>query len=163
MFSVMEAGFTRYQTITDTWSMRVAGAAQFASGPLFLSQQFSLGGAAFGRGYDAAFITGDNGVGGLAELRFDQKLPWALVHGLQLYGFVDGGAVWDTDEIGRRSLVSAGLGFRLAIADDWQAGAAVAFPLVTSNVDVESHAARLLFSVTKTLKACPSRVQFWCS
>ncbi|WFU43469.1 hypothetical protein QA640_14065 [Bradyrhizobium sp. CB82] len=39
---------------------------------LFTSQQFHLGGAAFGRGYGDAEIAGDNGLAGSFELRFDQ-------------------------------------------------------------------------------------------
>ena len=39
-------------------------ASQTASGPLFTSQQFYLGGAAFGRGYGAAELSGDNGLAG---------------------------------------------------------------------------------------------------
>jgi hypothetical protein len=42
--------------------------------PGFHSQQFYLGGAAFGRGYGSAEISGDNGVANSLELRFDQKL-----------------------------------------------------------------------------------------
>ena len=53
-FSALNAWFTRYQTLTDTWSLKISGAGQVASGPLYLSQQFYLGGAAFGRGYGAA-------------------------------------------------------------------------------------------------------------
>jgi hemolysin activation/secretion protein len=38
---------------------------------LFTSQQFDLGGAAFGRGYGSAELSGDNGVAGSLERRFD--------------------------------------------------------------------------------------------
>ena len=42
-FSALNAWFTRYQTLTDAWSLKIAGAGQVASGPLYLSQQFYLG------------------------------------------------------------------------------------------------------------------------
>ena len=61
-FSVLDGWFTRYQTLTDAWSIKIAAAGQIASGPLFTSQQFYLGGAAFGRGYGTAEISGDNGI-----------------------------------------------------------------------------------------------------
>ena len=54
-----------------------------ASGPMYLSQQFYLGGLAFGRGYGAAEIGGDNGVAGSLELRFDQKLNYKYWTGFQ--------------------------------------------------------------------------------
>jgi hemolysin secretion/activation protein ShlB/FhaC/HecB len=60
-FSALNFWFTRYQTLSDAWSVKIAAAGQMASGPLFLSQQFYLGGAAFGRGYGSAEISGDNG------------------------------------------------------------------------------------------------------
>ena len=72
-FSALNFWFTRYQTLTDAWSLKLAAAGQTASGPLFTSQQFYLGGIAFGRGYGSAEISGDNGLAGSAELRFDQK------------------------------------------------------------------------------------------
>ena len=47
--------------LTDAFSLKLASAGQMASGPMYLSQQFYLGGLAFGRGYGAAEISGDNG------------------------------------------------------------------------------------------------------
>lgn len=59
------------------------------------SQQFYLGGLAFGRGYGSAEISGDNGVAGTVELRFDQKSSYQDLNGYQLYGFVDAGLAWN--------------------------------------------------------------------
>ena len=69
--------------------------ARSRPGPLFTSQQFYLGGAAFGRGYGSAEISGDNGIAGSVELRFDQKLSYRYLTGYQLYGFVDAGTAWN--------------------------------------------------------------------
>ena len=88
-FSALNFWFTRYQTLSDAWSVKIAAAGQMASGPLFTSQQFYLGGVAFGRGYGSAEISGDNGIAGSFELRFDQKLNCRYLSGYQLYGFVD--------------------------------------------------------------------------
>jgi hemolysin activation/secretion protein len=42
-FSVLNLGFTRYQTLSEAWSVKLAGAGQAASGPLFTSRVlFSL-------------------------------------------------------------------------------------------------------------------------
>ena len=54
-----------------------------------------LGGLAFGRGYGSAEISGDNGVAGTVELRFDQKSSYQDLNGYQLYGFVDAGLAWN--------------------------------------------------------------------
>lgn len=129
-FSVLNLWFTRYQTLNDVWSLKVSAASQTASRPLFTSQQFYLGGAAFGRGYGAAEISGDNGLAGSLELRFDQKLNFHYWTGYQLYAFGDAGAVWN---YGYRlseglSLTSAGAGVRFFLPDDFQADLGVALP-----------------------------------
>ena len=161
---MLDVWFARYQTLSDTWSLKLAGASQTASGPLFLSQQFYLGGAAFGRGYGSAEISGDNGLSGSLELRFDQKPNVRYLSGYQLYAFVDAGAVWNdgfriNDGL---ALVSAGGGVRFFLSDDLRADIGVAVPLNYRAPDNERRNARLLFSLSKTLKLCPERSQAHC-
>jgi len=163
-FSVMDAWYTRYQTLSDAWSVKIAGAGQFASGPLFTSQQFYLGGAAFGRGYGSAETSGDNGMAGTFELRFDQKLNFRYLTGYQIYGFVDAGVAWNdgfsyADGI---ALTSAGAGVRFFMGSDLQADIAVAFPLSYRAPDNSSRSARLLFSLSSAFKACPEGTQTHC-
>jgi hemolysin activation/secretion protein len=163
-FSVMDLWFTRYQTLSDAWSVKVSAAGQIASGPLFTSQQFYLGGAAFGRGYGSAEISGDNGVAGSLELRFDQRLNFRYLTGYQLYSFVDAGAAWN-DGFSYRdglALTSAGAGIRLFLIGDLQADIAVAFPLSYRAPDNSSRSARLLFSLSKAFRLCPERGQVGC-
>jgi len=156
-FSVLDLWFTRYQALSDVWSVKAAGAGQIASGPLFTSQQFYLGGANFGRGYGSAEISGDNGIAGSFELRFDQKLNFRYLSGYQLYGFVDAGAAWnDGYSINNGlSLTSAGAGVRFFLGDDLRADIGVAFPLSYRAPDNERRSARLLFSLSNALKLCP--------
>jgi hemolysin activation/secretion protein len=163
-FSSLGWWLTRYQTLSDAWSVKLSTAGQIASGPLFTSQQFYLGGAAFGRGYGSAEISGDNGVAGSFELRFDQKLNFRYLSGLQLYGFVDAGAVWnDRYTIGDGlSLTSAGGGVRFFLRDDLRADIGVAFPLSYRSPDNELRSPRLLFSISNALKLCPERGQARC-
>jgi hemolysin activation/secretion protein len=158
-FSVLNVYFTRYQTLSGNWSAKFAMASQTASGPLFTSQQFYLGGPAFGRGYGAAEISGDNGLAGSFELRFDQRPNFRYLTGYQLYGFVDAGAVWnDGYRIGDGlALTSAGGGIRFFFWDDFQADLGVAFPLSYRAPDNTTRSARFLFSVSNALKLCPER------
>jgi hemolysin activation/secretion protein len=163
-FSVLNFWFTRYQTLTDTWSIKLSAASQTASGPLFTSQQFYLGGASFGRGYGAAEISGDNALAGSFELRFDQRLNYRYWSGYQLYSFTDAGAVWND---GYRlndglSLTSVGGGVRLFLWDDLQADLGVAFPLSYRAPDNERRSARLLFTLSNALKLCPERGKGHC-
>jgi hemolysin activation/secretion protein len=163
-FSVMDFWFTRYQTLSDAWSIKMSAAGQIASGPLFTSQQFYLGGAAFGRGYGSAEISGDNGVAGSLELRYDQKLNFRYLTGYQLYGFADAGAAWN-DGYGYAdglSLTSAGAGVRFFMGGDLRADIGVAVPLGYRAPDNSSRSARLLFSLSNSFKLCPERAQAGC-
>ena len=158
-FSVLDFWFTRYQTLSDAWSLKLSAASQTASGPLFTSQQFYLGGAAFGRGYGSAETSGDNGLAGSFELRFDQRPNLQYLSGYQLYGFVDAGVAWNdgyalNDGI---SLTSVGGGVRFFLWDDLRADVGVAFPLSYRAPDNERRSARLLFSFSNALKFCPER------
>jgi hemolysin activation/secretion protein len=163
-FSALNFWFTRYQQLSDAWSVKIASAGQWASGPLFTSQQFYLGGVAFGRGYGSAEISGDNGIAGSIELRFDQRLNWQYLSGYQLYGFVDGGAAWNAGfTIGEgAALTSAGGGVRFFLWDGLQADIGVAAPLSYRAPDNSSRTARVLFTLTSALKLCPVRTQTRC-
>ena len=163
-FSALNFWFTRYQTLTDAWSLKLAAAGQTASGPLFTSQQFYLGGIAFGRGYGSAEISGDNGLAGSVELRFDQKTNLRYLSGYQLYGFVDSGVAWNdgyrlSDGL---SLTSAGGGVRFFLADGLQADIGAAAPLSYRAPDNPTRSARVLFSLTSALKLCPARATTRC-
>ncbi len=163
-FSVLNFAYTRYQELTGPWSAKLSMASQTASGPLFTSQQFYLGGNAFGRGYGTAEISGDNGVAGSFELRFDQQTHFSYLSRLQFYAFSDSGVVWNDgyhpwDGL---SLISAGGGIRFFFGDDLQADIAVAFPLSYRSPDNSERSARLLFSISNALKLCPERGQGRC-
>jgi hemolysin activation/secretion protein len=158
-FSVLNLGFTRYQTLSDSWSVKLSGAAQIASGPLLTSQQFYLGGAAFGRGYGSAEISGDNAMAGSVELRFDQKLSFEYLTGYQVYGFVDAGTAWNDgysyDD--GFALTSAGVGARFFLGDDLRADIAVAAPLNYRAPDNSTRSARVLFSLSNSFKLLPDQ------
>ncbi len=163
-FSVLNLGLTRFQTLSDAWSVKLSGVGQLASGPLLTSQQFYLGGAAFARGYGSAEISGDNGMAGSLELRFDQKVTFKYLTGYQLYGFVDAGTAWNhgyryTDGI---ALTSAGAGARFFMGEDLRADIAVAAPLSYRAPDNTMRGARVLFSLSNSLKLCPERAQARC-
>ena len=163
-FSVLDFGFTRYQKLSDAWSVKVATAGQIASGPLFLSQQFYLGGLAFGRGYGSAQINGDNGIAGSFEFRYDQRLNLRYLSGYQLYSFVEAGAAWEDGNSYNEglALTSAGGGVRFLLWDELQADIAVAFPLSYRAPDNSARSARLLFSLSNALKFCPQTGQRHC-
>lgn len=125
---------SRYQQIIgDTLSATLSGRAQRASAPLVSSEEFTLGGARFGRGYEYGELTGDDGIAGSAEVTL---APDFGIEGLlskpQFYVFYDTGAVWNRNIAfgdSRQSLSSAGFGLRALVADTVNGGIELAKPL----------------------------------
>jgi hemolysin activation/secretion protein len=163
-FSALNFWFTRYQTITDAFSLKLASAGQVASGPMYLSQQFYLGGLAFGRGYGAAVISGDNGIAGSLELRYDWKLNYQYWTGVQLYSFVDSGLAWwdGLRPSDGTALTSAGGGVRLFLRGDLQADLGVAVPLGYREPDNWWRRPRFLFTLSNAFRLCPERAATRC-
>lgn len=80
----------RTQPLTPRLSVQLAVQGQYTGDTLLSGELLSFGGAAIGRGYDPSVVAGDRGIGGVAEIRYDAKLPeQPNVNSLQLYAFVD--------------------------------------------------------------------------
>ena len=162
--SILDFSYTRYQKLSDIWSLKMSTAGQLASTALLESQQFYLGGPLFGRGYYGGEVSGDNGVAAALELRFDQTLTYDMLKGYQLYGFVDRGTVWNhSDGRNTLSLSSAGAGVRLHLLAELEADSGIAFPLDYRAIDNESRHPHVYFSLSKSLKVCPDRPRMLCS
>jgi hemolysin activation/secretion protein len=163
--SILNAWYTRYQTVTDTLSIKLAFAGQITNGPVLNWQQFYLGGLSFGRGYATGEISGDNGLGGSFELRFDGTTTWPLVERYQLYAFVEGGAVWNAGyAIGDGlQLGSAGAGIRLNLPGSLRADLGLAFPFAYRSPDNPANAVRFLLSLSNSFKLCPGSSLWACT
>jgi len=163
-FSKLGFSYRRYQKLSDIWSLNVFAAGQLASTALLSSEEFYIGGSFFGRGYDVGEISGDNGLAGSAELRFDQKLEHKFIKGYQLYGFADSGLVWDfrdgEDDV--TALSSAGAGVRLFLPNELKAGIEIAAPLDFRSPANEDRDWRIHFSLFKSFKLCPARARRRC-
>lgn len=156
-FSVFEYAYTRYQQFNEFFSAKASVSGQVAFNPLFSSQRFYLGGAGFGPGY----YSGDNGVSGVFELRFDKAVASSWFNKFQLYVFIDGGAAWDHNSE-KQGITSAGPGLRVTLFDNLYAGVAYAIPLAQSSKTDEYRTSRLLFNVSTSLKFCPDRAEMRC-
>jgi len=164
IFSVLNFSFARYQNLSDVVSVKVSSSGQWASAPLLTSQQFYIGGPIFGRGYYSGDLSGDNGIAGAVELRFDQKLTDGFLKGYQLYSFIDGGAAWNYGD-GRDnvlSLTSAGAGVRFYLPDELLADLTITVPLQSHSLISINHGPRFLLSVSKAFEVCPNRIQMRC-
>ena len=99
------------------------GQATPSTTKLISGEQISFGGAALGRGYDGGAISGDTGIGGLVELRYD----WAyrssvLLAPIQLYVFVDtaeataNANLVNGTELSYKAIASQGVGGRFVFS-----------------------------------------------
>lgn len=116
------------------FSLQLQSEAQVASRPLLSSEETGLGGRNFLRGYDYREYSGDKGIAGSAELRFDlEKLP-KPVSDVQLYTYVDGGSVGNYHGgRGGGSLASAGGGARIWFGRTVELGLELGVPLSDSD------------------------------
>jgi len=107
---------SRWQHLSDSWSLYASANAQLASKNLDPSEKFVLGGMDGARGYPSGEATGDEGYLFNLEARYLLKnLSDHLTGQVHLLGFVDSGSItidknpWYAGD-NKRSLSSAGLG-----------------------------------------------------
>jgi len=163
-FYVLQGALTRYQGLVESWSIKLAGSGQVSSEALLISQQFYLGGGAFGRAFQSGWLAGDNGIAGSAELRYDYRPGLSFLKNVQLFGFVEGGAVrsYAAPKDIVQSLSAVGGGVRLQLNDSVEAGVTVAAPLSYKSPSRGGRGATVLFSLSTILKACPERGDWHC-
>ncbi len=163
-FSLLNASLSHYQSLWGNWSVKLAAAGQLASGPLLTSQQFYLGGMSFGRGFRSGWIAGDDAIAGSAELRYDYTQGLTFMKGIQLYGFMEGGAARTHLQPGHfdQTLISAGAGVRVFLSDDLQLGVAVAKPIAENGLLRADRGVSVLFSLSNILRFCPERSDKFC-
>ena len=82
----------RLQSLAPKWSLLAAFSGQATSNRLLTPEQFTFGGADFGRGYDASDLTGDSGAAFKIELRFSNK-GVGMLRDYTAYAFYDAGWV----------------------------------------------------------------------
>lgn len=100
-------------SLNDRIDLFFAMGGQLADRALLGSEELALGGAYRTRGYNFSEVLGDEGIYGLAELRYNVNTDNLPLDRLTLYGFVDGGKVNDIGQnLGEGSLFSAGPGIR---------------------------------------------------
>lgn len=127
--TVLRASIARTQPMPFDFSLFTNLAGQYAFTQLLANEQFTLGGTRFGRGYDFDELSGDDGIGGTAELRYSFPLRLPYLEAVQIFGFFDGGRVWNSGDGPDESLASAGGGVRIFPIDKVLVELQVAQPL----------------------------------
>ncbi|HEY4940437.1 MAG TPA: POTRA domain-containing protein [Rhizomicrobium sp.] len=88
-------GFSRLALpLGGAFSSVVSLQGQYSLSRLITGEQATFGGTQIGRGYDPGAITGDDGIGGSVELRYDFRFPNFFLQALEPYVYVDGAQTW---------------------------------------------------------------------
>ena len=127
-------GFTRLALpLFGSFGALLSAQGQYSFVPLISGEQISFGGSQIGRGYDPGAITGDHGIGGSAEFRYDFRFADSTVRALQPYIFVEGAKTWYirrgaafSPSLLDQTLASVGSGVRILLPYDVNASIEVA-------------------------------------
>ncbi|MBK3774475.1 BamA/TamA family outer membrane protein [Azospirillum brasilense] len=151
-FTKLTADITRVQQLPANFSILATATMQAAGTPLLASEQIALGGPSYGRAFDEGEISGDSGWAGSLELRYTPVLPEnAFAQGVQIYGFVDGGEVWNRSSLeqnSRNSLVSVGGGVRAGLVERLFATLEIDKPLTRRVATEGDKDMRVFFNIT---------------
>jgi hemolysin activation/secretion protein len=147
---VLRAAASGELALGRDFAIAVSPRAQYAFDPLLSFEEFTAGNYTIGRGYEPSVISGDSGIGFLAELRGPRLMP---IKGseltLQPYVFGDAAWVWNkNDGVGADHLKSAGGGIRTELNDRLRFDTAVAVPLEKTGILNRKGDVRLLVSLT---------------
>lgn len=127
IFSKFEFWTGYERNLAGNFSLALQAEGQLASRALLSKEEMGLGGRFFLRGYDYREYSGDDGIAGAAELRWDVRLPNDAA--AQIYGYLDAGEVDNHRQgFGSGSLASAGGGVRIRL-DRIEAGLEIGVPL----------------------------------
>lgn len=149
-FTSYRVDVSRVQTIIPPLELVLSAAGQYSRRPLLASEQFAVGGTAFGRGYDPAALSGDRGVAASAELRYPLSLGFDFLDSVTPYSFVNTGHVrnWTGTQL-QGHLWSAGGGLRMNFFEGLAGHVEVSRPLTATIIDNDSsHNTRFNFSLT---------------
>jgi len=112
-FTKVNAIFRRIQPVDQSLSFSFSANGQYAFCPLLTGEEVSFGGPGVGRGYDPGATSGDSGIGGSMEMRYDLDPADIYADWAQFYTFYDAGATWVRSGRATDNRVrSAGFGMR---------------------------------------------------
>lgn len=120
IFTKVNLGLSAYHDIGQFAGLYGQVGAQWSGDPLLNAEEFSIGGATFGRAYNYGEISGDRALAAMVELRLGWDPAPQSIRFLQMFLFFDAAAVSNHGFDGRRSdeLSSAGGGVRITLQGD---------------------------------------------
>ena len=145
---VLTGSATFLTNLTPKISLKADINAQYADQPLAAYEEYAVGPFTIGRGYDAAYTSGDQALAASLELRGGpyQPRPGLLV---SPYGFFDIAHTRDRDTGGfNQTVTSVGAGVQIPVRDRWLLDVMFAQPLDRRALDRKAPSGRLLVSLT---------------
>lgn len=114
-FLTVRATADRVQPLGRGFDLYLAAGGQVADGNILANEEFGVGNANFGRGYDPSETSGRNGVGATAELRYTWRPNYRFLNSVRLHSFGDYGSVWiaEGESLIQEDLASTGGGVTL--------------------------------------------------
>ena len=151
-FWKVNAGASHYRDLGKRVGVYVSTDAQWSANALLLSEEFAPGGLPYGRAYNYAEISGDSGVGAMAELRYGFAPKKAgPVSFIQAYAFVDGAKVWNKPSVyslRSAALSSGGGGLRVTVNNKITARVEAAKPLTRAPYETGDKTWRVFAAVS---------------
>jgi hemolysin activation/secretion protein len=146
---LIRAAATAELSLGTSFAIAISPRGQYAFDPLLSFEEFTGGNYTVGRGYDPSVISGDSGVGVLAEIRGPRLRPIARSElTLQPYLFGDAAWTWNKNGFGDDHLKSAGGGVRTELSDRLMFDTAIAVPLEKAGFANRKGDVRLLVTLT---------------
>lgn len=131
-YTKVDAHYTRWQNLPDRWSAEFGLRGQHAADGLLSAEEFRIGGSKYGRAYDPSELSGEQGMAGYVEFKYDLEHSNPLMRHTRLIGFYDLGKVWNPDPVTGTfsgSIASLGAGAEITLPHDVIALVEVAKPL----------------------------------
>lgn len=153
-FTKVSLQASREQGVSDDVGLQLSLSGQKSFDRLLSSEQFSYGGSQFGRAYDFAEISGDDGLAAGVELRFGRSVKRSWLEAFQLFANCDVGVVWnDYPGAGtvRDSLAAVGGGVRLTFPGQIRAVVEFGKGLAAFDGTAGSGGSRVSFSLSTDL------------
>ncbi|MCM1985260.1 ShlB/FhaC/HecB family hemolysin secretion/activation protein [Lyngbya confervoides] len=152
VFTKANVNLERLQQLPAQFYGLLQARAQITGDALLVREQFGLGGAPFGSGFDPSELLGDYGYGLRAELQRPlQYQGFGRVQSTTPYLFADHGQIFRNFRLATEnssdSLTSAGLGVRHFFGNELNLTVEVAFPLDRTDQPTNDDP-RLFFSLT---------------
>lgn len=148
IFTKVEAYADWTASLSGPLSLRLAAEGQLSSRALLSSEEMGIGGPSFGRAYDYSERSGDRGIAGLAELRYDIRTSPITGRTTQFYAFADAATVGNVGGGRGGSLYSAGAGARFDLSKAFDGGVEIGFPIGNDRFETRDRSPRLSFALS---------------